>query len=217
MGPQAFPALGRLAIAAVASFALHVAAFFGLLLLPPGGAPGAGATASPDRRYLPVTLAFPASLDVEARPDPAPRPSAGARTPTRTENYPGILPIAGPYYFRAQELDSRLTVFEPSVKLAYPEGVAENLDGRVVLRLLVTEQGAIADALVVESEPAGIFEQSAATAFRNARFFPGIKDGKPVKSQMVVEVRYHGDPRMPGTPGGAAQGAETTPANYESH
>lgn len=211
------PGVGRLAIAVVASFALHAAAFYGLSLLPLGGALR-GAMATLDQRYLTVTLAFPAGFKVHARPDPVPRPSAGARTPNPAENHHGMLPLAGSYYFRAKELDSRLTVLGASVTLASPEGVAENLDGRVVLRLLVNEEGAIDDVIVVESDPAGMFDQSAATAFRNARYFPGIKDRKPVKSQMVVEVRYHGDPRLPGTLAGtSSQGAKAAPDSPESH
>lgn len=201
----------------MASFALHAAALYGVSLLPRGGAFGAGTASPVDDRYLTVSFEFLESSGVAARPDPdpAPQPGAAAQSPYLAANHPGMLPVAGSYYFQARELDSRLMVLEPSVKLVYPEGVAENLDGRVVLRLLVSERGAIDDVVVMESDPAGMFEQSATAAFRNAQFSPGMKGGKPVKSQMVVEVRYHGEPQPSGMPAGAAAGA--IPANSESH
>ena len=147
----------------MASLAFHAAVFYGLSLLPHGAGFGAGAASPLDQRYLTVTFEFLESGGGTARPapDPALWPDTGARSPSPAQNHPGMLPVAGPYYFQARELDSRLTVVESSMQLVYPQGVAENLDGRVVLRLLVNEQGAIDEVAVVESDPAGMFEQSA--------------------------------------------------------
>ena len=63
-------------------------------------------------------------------------------------------------------------------------------EGIVVLRLLISEKGAVDNVAVVRAEPRGIFEQAAIEAFSKARFSPGLAAGTPVKSQITVEVQF---------------------------
>ena len=71
----------------------------------------------------------------------------------------------------------------------YPD--AANLqEGRVVVRVLISETGSVDNVAVVRSAPAGLFEQAALEAFGKAQFSPGRAGGTPVKSQITVEVHF---------------------------
>lgn len=63
-------------------------------------------------------------------------------------------------------------------------------EGVVVLRILISEAGAVDDVAVVRSSPKGLFESSALAAFGSAKFSPGMVLGVPVKSQVTVEVSF---------------------------
>jgi protein TonB len=67
---------------------------------------------------------------------------------------------------------------------------AGGLEGTVVLRLLISQTGAVESADVVRSQPAGLFDRSAVEAFSAARFSPGYLNGIAVKSQFTLEVHY---------------------------
>ena len=71
----------------------------------------------------------------------------------------------------------------------YPD-MAHLREGVVVLRLLISERGAVDNVAVVRAEPRGFFEQAAIDAFSKARFSPGLAAGTPVKSQITVEVQF---------------------------
>ena len=62
--------------------------------------------------------------------------------------------------------------------------------GTVVLRLLLSETGAIDKIEVVRSNPPGLFEAAALAAFGAARFSPGFLAGTPVPSQIMFEVEF---------------------------
>lgn len=141
-----------------------------------------------------------------AQPEPsaalAPPPAAPeAGRPGRGETGggpPALLPA--PHYYLTRELDVRpgiMTRTEPE----YPEAAARRfLSGRVVVRLYIGEDGKVEKVDVVSAEPPGYFEDAAVRAFRAARFSPGMKDGRPVRVQMTLEVNFDSAeaPRPPG-------------------
>ena len=170
---------GRVSIALAASAVLHA------LLFGSAPAPSSGAGAAP--------AAAPAPLEVRLASADAP----AATTPVR--HNAGSDPAAGrqprpaeePRYWRASELDLKpipLTPIEP----AAPPGAAAKA-GRVLARVLINESGR-ADAVRVElAEPQVVFDEAVKTAFGAARYRPGIKGGRSVKSQMLVEITFHGE------------------------
>lgn len=93
------------------------------------------------------------------------------------------------HYFKASELNVRPTPLV-DVDAEYPVQ-ALGREGYLVLQLLINESGAVDDAIVATSEADGIFDESALTAFRQARFSPGMRQGVPVKSEMWIEVWFH--------------------------
>ena len=93
-------------------------------------------------------------------------------------------------YYRTGDLDVKpqITV---RVMPVYPEtAVLQNIGGRVVIRVFISETGTVDDVEVVKANPPGIFDDSAITAFRSARFIPGMKGHKAVNSMMTLEVTY---------------------------
>jgi TonB family protein len=83
----------------------------------------------------------------------------------------------------------------PSPQVPTPTGVNQSKNRlfgpqeRIEL-LKIDEFGSVQDVTVVNAEPAGYFEESASQAFKAAHFSPAQRDGHPVRSQIVVKVRF---------------------------
>jgi periplasmic protein TonB len=96
---------------------------------------------------------------------------------------------AGPRYWTTDRLDVRPQI-KTHVMPEYPSDVLSGVKGRVVLELYISPQGTLDRVRVVRAEPPGRFEDSALKAFSAARFTPGLRKGKPVRSLLRVEVTY---------------------------
>lgn len=129
-------------------------------------------------------------------------PAGSARQPASDANAPragnvSTARVAGPdlglapdHYYNAREVDVRA---EPvnEVALVYPQLAYQNrVRGVVLLKILISERGAIDDMSVVESEPKGTFEAAALNAALATRFSPAIRNGRTVKSQKMLEIRF---------------------------
>jgi len=94
-------------------------------------------------------------------------------------------------HYRSTELD-----VPPGIKVrvqpAYPARAARaNVSGKAIVKLFIDANGAVERVEVEGADPAGYgFDDSAAQAFRRARFSPAIKDGKRVRAQMRIEVSF---------------------------
>jgi len=125
----------------------------------------------------------------EVRSMPMPATSNG-RAPAQ-----GIALVPPPKYYHAAELDARPQI-KTRVMPVFPVAAdLQNIAGKVVVSVFISETGNVDDVAVARAEPAGIFEQSTMAAFRAAKFTPGIKDRKPVKSLVVLEVAYDAAPQ----------------------
>ena len=133
-------------------------------------------------------------LDRAEEPAAAPAPAAAAGIAKRVGSgtrqsafaLPGV--IAAPRYLPADELDVRPQI-RSHVEPAFPPD-ANVSEGRVVLRLLINESGAVDKAVVVHADPPGPFELAAVEAFSPAQFSPGRKGGVAVKSAVTLELRF---------------------------
>ena len=159
---------GRVCTAVAISVARHTAVLAGA----PGwfspGAPGGEARSA----------AFEVRIAGE-RPAPVSPLAAG----------PKASAVKGPYYFRGSELDAKpapLTPIEPAA--------TAKTAGRVIARVFINESGRADAVHIVASEPMSAFDEAVKTAFGSARYRPGTKAGRSVKSQMLVEVTFHGGP-----------------------
>ncbi len=208
----------RLLVACGLSLALHLMLLFGVPVNPTGGIPNVSSmitarlepaidatpaeTAAPlPEQPVPVEPAVvkPANEDPLAAPEPkkaASQPEPVPPPAPRSSPNAGIeLPlIRDPTYYTAKELDAYPQPLTP-IRLLYPEtAVAERLDGRLRILLLIDEFGVVNEASVIEAQPPGYFEEAARSVFMPTRFSPGMRQGRAVKSRVVVQVRYvYGD------------------------
>lgn len=161
---------------------------------PAEAAPAAGASAPPappadpaaERRE--VAPAEPAAPAKPAPPPPA--PGSGVEVPL----------IRDPVYYPARQLD----VYPQPVALIQPKcpeaALARRLNGRVQLLLLIDEFGVVNEASVAEAQPEGVFDDVTVQSFRQARFVPAQKQGRHVKSRVLLRVNYLCGEREPAAP-----------------
>jgi TonB family protein len=181
--------LQRAGAALIASAALHAAV---LAVAPALFAAPAVPAAAPHQAPLEVRLLAELPANANAKPK---TPRAGSELAAG----PRLGAVEGPKYFRASELDSKpfpLAAVEP-----VPPPGEGNRYGKVIARVLISESGR-ADAVRIESSgPAKGFDEAVKKAFGSARYQPGTKNGINVKSQMLIEVTFHGGeesrPRSP--------------------
>ena len=98
---------------------------------------------------------------------------------------------AGEYYKipdQMPELIGGLT--ELQKKITYPEEARKKgIEGRVVLQFIVDEQGDILNPTIIRGIGAGC-DKVALEALTQVNFKPGIKNGKPVKTQFSLPVIF---------------------------
>jgi hypothetical protein len=208
--PASSPAVRRLAAAVLLSMGLHggAAAWLSPFLQGSGGAPEGSARAL-------TLLALPQSEDskrVPADRHPAPRPMATGFEDEGT-GIRGTLPR----YFSLSELDRR-PVALVSVDPAYPELSAAHTKF-VVLEILINEAGSVDRVVPVTDIPGDPFRESAVAAFSKARFSPGVRNGAPVKSRLLVEVSFESDrdDAMHALNGTATPGPLQAAPNFQRH
>lgn len=99
-------------------------------------------------------------------------------------------PLPDPIYYAARQLDVYPALLEP-INLPYPERAArDEVSGKVTVLLLIDERGMVNDVSVVEAEPVGYFEETTRAVFSETRFAPARKDGRPVRSRVLISVSY---------------------------
>ena len=93
-------------------------------------------------------------------------------------------------YLSAREVDLRATALDDVPLVGTPSGLGAGQTGKVILLLLINENGGIDSIATLEARPPGMFEAMARSAFASVRYSPALKGGKPVKSQKIVEILY---------------------------
>lgn len=74
--------------------------------------------------------------------------------------------------------------------LTYPEAAREaGIDGRVIIRGVISETGNFEEAWVVKGVHKGL-DKEAARVLRKARFSPPMLDGKPVRLCVTVPIKF---------------------------
>lgn len=143
--------------------------------------PETGALPAPDREEQPVGSEPEAT---RARTDSTDAPAQPAMPS-------GLIP--GPWYYPARYLHRRPSPLKP-IWPDYPREF-ETVRGRVVILLLINEEGMVDHHRIEGSDPAGVFEDAVIKAFTGAAYAPGLITGQKVKSQLLAEVFF--EPGMP--------------------
>jgi len=202
-------AFARLSVAVVLSATLHLYLIYGLALQP---------TRSPaDRlsiinaRLLPEpavmkrpTLAAPATTlrrrilpaqpQVPSLPEPIETPVPDAQALPEGDRIPeteiSTASLPDPVHYAARDLDvypQPLNRIEP----VYPQtALAGEIGGWVTLLLLIDESGRVTEVSVVDTSPQDVFEESALRALAATAYSPAQRDGRAVRSRILVKVDY---------------------------
>lgn len=94
-------------------------------------------------------------------------------------------------YYRLAELDQRpLALSHP--RPFYPESSEEMMSGKVVIQLLINANGTVDKVETLPTELPATFVDAAKQAFINIHFKPGMIGGRPVGSQLWLEVLFEG-------------------------
>lgn len=164
----------------------------------PDVAPVARLAPSPAPEALPVAPPPVVPPPAATPPHDAPLPTAPAPSPTAVPVPAAALTSSVDLtYYNARDLDVQphaLRVIRPD----YPaEADRQRVSGTLRLQLKLEADGRVSDIEVVSATPPGVFEDSAIKAFRDARFAPAQKNGRPVRALVVIEVVYDwaGQPR----------------------
>lgn len=145
-----------------------------------------------------------------------PLPLTQRNTPSDTTNHPEtILPISrggtsGPGtveihkfklgihvqiphasgYFTPNQVDQRPRILKP-VTPEYPyQATINGIEGRVVLRFIVDENGRVQNPEVVKADPERVFEQAALAAIVKYKFIPAKIGGENVKCVAVLPIGF---------------------------
>jgi periplasmic protein TonB len=159
-----------------------------------------GGQPSPDK--LPVPQAPPNVAEVKTPITAAPpAPPAGNGSPSAAPGSPSVGPATASSlpslplgidttWYQARQVDVHPKAVG-RVSPAYPlEARRRNQQGTLKLILKIDELGRVMSAEVAEADPPGVFEEAALEAFRNARFQPAMKDGRPVRALVYYRVDF---------------------------
>jgi len=160
-------------------------------------APSVAAEALPVVKPVPEPPATPSR---PAEPAPAAEPAEPAAAPPAVLTPAPLATITSSVdltYYSAREVDVPPHALREVVP-EYPYSAdRQRLSGKVRLQLKLEADGRVSDLEVVSATPSGLFEESAVKAFRDARFAPAQKNGRPVRALVLIEVVYdwEGHPR----------------------
>lgn len=103
----------------------------------------------------------------------------------------GLLPLgSSPRYYLTNELDTRPQI-RTRVDPVYPKAAAEQgITAAFTLRVFIDEQGRVENVVVPGKNAADPFVAAVVAAFGSASYTPGLKDGVPVKSLLLIEVNF---------------------------
>jgi protein TonB len=152
-------------------------------------------------------VAPPAALEPAPEPiardlivRPAPRREAAVRSSERVIGQPrsqrssATSSAPDPNYYPARALDVYPAPASP-LDMPYPARARDaRVEGRVELLVSIDEAGTVSEVSVVDAEPAGYFEDVARQTFLGTRFRPGERNGRAVKSRVVIRVSFGSEP-----------------------
>lgn len=120
-------------------------------------------------------------------------PTGSAGTGTRHDtaaSSAGTGGSGGSGLYMPGQLDHLPSVLRP-VKPDYPpDAKKKRIEGRVVVRLIVDSTGRPTECAVHAAEPSGYFEEAALGAARKMRFIPGKKNGRPVRTLVLLPFAF---------------------------
>lgn len=141
----------------------------------------------------------PAAKPLPAPPAASVPPALSAPAPAAKDSPRSLVQIPTAVdlaYYSAREVDVLPRALR-DIRPDYPtEADRRRLSGSVKLQIKLEADGRVSDIEVVESTPQGMFDESALAAFRQARFSPAQRNGRPVRARIMIEVKYDYEGRL---------------------
>lgn len=123
----------------------------------------------------------------------APIPPPTAENETRNSPAPVLPRMMDATYYPAQELDTYPVLRHPISLAQFARELRENAHGEVLVRLLIDEAGVVNEVSPAQAHSADDFEELARTIIANAQFLPARKDGRAVRSRVLINIRFGTD------------------------
>ncbi len=93
-------------------------------------------------------------------------------------------------YYSSREVDMHPRALSDVVPVYPASADRQRISGKLRLLLKLQADGRVSDIEVLSATPPGVFDESALQAFRDARFSPAQKNGRPVRALVQIEVVY---------------------------
>ena len=172
-------------------------------------------TTTPSGLYIPVitaTLESPAAVQsIEPAPAPEPNTRASGLPQQAKHAPPAVEPFASApanapqaaseasslrdaTYYALNELDVYPALASALDLRGIRKSEALGASGSARLLVMIDDQGIVSDVTVLHAEPKGLFEEDARRALLSTRFIPARKQGRPVKSRILVHLETDGEP-----------------------
>jgi protein TonB len=139
--------------------------------------------------------AAPAELE-SVQPAPQSLPEA-MHVPATPQDDGQVLPsvsvplLVDPTWYAAKDLDTYPRALAP-IRPHYPsDALGARVEGTVTVLLSIDESGRVVESKVVEADPEGWFETAALNAFEVADFQPGMRNGRSVRSRVLVKIHFN--------------------------
>lgn len=124
---------------------------------------------------------------------PKPQPVAPSHPPEGTDGGTargGPRTIGGLNAYAEDAVDHRPSISR-RVMPEYPARARRmNVQGQVVVRLVVDVSGNPQQCVIQSSDPAGVFDKAALSAARETRFLPGKLNGQPVNTIVLIPYEF---------------------------
>ena len=140
--------------------------------------------------------AAPAQPTTAASVAAAPQPGSAAAPPAEPAPAATITSSVDLTYYSARDLDVHPRALREIVPDYPADADRKRLSGKVRLQLKLEADGRVTDIDVVSATPPEVFNESARKAFREARFAPAQKNGRPVRALVLIEVVYDWEGRQ---------------------
>lgn len=73
----------------------------------------------------------------------------------------------------------------------YPkEALQDRAEGKVILNIVVDEEGVVTDAKVITADPPGVFDEAAIEAMKQWVFEPAEQAGVPIKVRLAYPIQF---------------------------
>ena len=129
----------------------------------------------------------PVQPAVTAQPAAAPSEPLAAPAPASPVAIASAVDLT---YYSARDVDVHPRALR-TITPDYPEDAdPQRVSGTVRLQLKIEADGRVSDVEIVHADPPELFNESAIRAFRDARFAPAQRSGRPVRAQVLIEVVY---------------------------